>query len=172
LFFIVFYKNTLVKAKNIDTIISSYLRKKLHVVERQHALGNISETEFLRRKFGCQYEVIEFLEKNNLIGDVIDNWSVWHAPSVSFYAKNNTFRTFGFNSSKSKKELFKTVSDGGVKYIFFNTKVKERHLNSTKANVVKTRKDKLYAETALLNYTELIFSKDDCRLYQIQTNEF
>ena len=147
--------------------LDNYGSVKLHVVERQYALGNITKKEFLVRNFGCQYEVINFLEENNLNGIVIDNWSVWHALNVSFYAESNKFITLGLNDNREISQALEISESANAKYIYFNEKVKGRHLQNTDQQIIESKLKKLPLEEYLLNKSDLIFTSEDCRLYKI-----
>lgn len=171
LFLLSLYINFAVKPIPYKTIITNYFDTKLHMRGRQFALGNINQTDFLTARFGCQYSVIKYLENNNLEGKVIDNWSVWHAPSVSFYAINNKFITFGFDAERPIKQMTDSVQKSNIRYIYFNEKVKEKHINSDTFPVRRSKDPKIYAEGELLKLTELVYSESDCRLYEIVHNE-
>ena len=75
--------------------------EKLHLNRSSYALGLISKSEFLEHIFGAQYKVIEFLEKNQLTGNVIDNWTVWHAYPLAIYAKKKQICFIQWRSGKS-----------------------------------------------------------------------
>lgn len=145
----------------------SFWNTKFHLTERQYAFGKISKTDFLVRNFGCQYNVIKFLEDKNLQGTVIDNWSVWHAPSVSFYAQKNKFVTFGFDLNNNMNQLSKTLQGARMNYIYFNQDVKKAHLENKDEQVVLSRKNKVPLESYLLKHSKLIFENDKCFLYEI-----
>lgn len=159
------------KSFSYKTIWNNYWFTKLNVVRRQYAVGNETKSQFLRRHFGCQYAVIEYLEENELEGGVIDNWTVWHGPSVSFYAKQNSFTGFTYDVSQTKQDLAKTLATNNIKYIYFNTKIKEKHLNNPHPLVVESKKSKLPAEELLLTYSKVIFTEDMCQLYEIGIEE-
>lgn len=159
------FTNPLGTAKSYWT---GFWNTKLHLIERQFALGNENQSHFLKRQFGCQYSVIEYLETNNLKGKVIDNWSVWHAPSVSFYSQNNIFMTFGFDLKNGIKALHKSLIDSDIKYLYFNTEVKKRHLSNADPEVVENKNMKLPVDTYLLNNAKLIFREDKCELYLLK----
>lgn len=152
------------------TIWNNYWYAHLHVNQRQYALGNIALDEFLIRHFGCQYQVIKFLQNNGLQGGVIDNWSVWFAPSVSFYAKNNTFQTYGVDPSLDEKEVLAKTFKTSLKYIYFDTQVKEKHLNSKSYAALNSKEPKEYAENILLKHSKLIYTEKTCRLYKINSD--
>ena len=178
LFFLIFLLITLSSFLGSRFSLSYYLQTwnsfwntKLHLVERQYALGNISESEFLRRNFGCQYGVIEYLQNNNLEGNVIDNWSVWHAPSVAFYAESNTFSQFILDENINVLGLAKRLENDNFKYIYFNTEIKTKHLENEDPLVVKSKNQKLPTEMFLLENSNLIYEKDNCRLYEIDLNK-
>lgn len=144
----------------------SLITTKLHVTERQYALGNISKDDFLIRNFGCQYKIIKFLRDNNLHGKVIDNWSVWHAPSVSFYAENGQFLTFG-ESIDDPDVLERQLIESKIEYIYFDQKVKEEHLIDEDPIVSKAKTPKLRTEEYLLSKSKEIFSEGNCHLYKL-----
>ncbi len=167
LFFIGIMTNYFTRSFSYKTIWNNYWFTKLNVVRRQYALGNETKSQFLRRHFGCQYAVIEYLEENMLEGGVIDNWTVWHGPSVSFYAKQNSFAGFSYEINQSKQDLVKILKTSNLRYIYFNTKIKEKHLSNPRPLVVESRKNKLPVEELLLTFSSVIFSEDECRLYEI-----
>lgn len=148
----------------------SFWNTKLHVDERQYAVGNLTKSQFLTRHFGCQYQVIKYLDDNNITGNVIDNWSVWHAPSVSFYATKNQFQTYGTTTLKSEQQIKREVNDGNISFIYFNSKVKQNHLLNRDSIVVRTKNEKLPIENYLLKNSKLEFDESDCYLYRIDLN--
>lgn len=151
---------------------NSFWSTKLHTIDRQYGLGNISKSEFLTRNFGCQYKIIEYLERNNLKGNVIDNWSVWHAPSVSFYSNNNRFLIYGGVENILSSKLLNDLTENNIKYIYFDTVVKVNHLKNSDPLVVKAKMQKLPIETYLLKYSTLEYSIDSCQLYSIDFESF
>ncbi|WKZ25992.1 MAG: hypothetical protein QY322_01635 [bacterium] len=148
----------------------SFWNTKLRVNERQYAVGNLTESQFLNRHFGCQYQVIKYLDDNNIVGSVIDNWSVWHAPSVSFYATKNQFQTYSTTTLKSEQQIKQEINDGNISFIYFNSKVRQKHLLNDDSIVVRTRDEKLPVENYLLKNSKLEFNESDCYLYRIDLN--
>lgn len=158
-FMLIMYKN--------HSIWESFWNTKLNLVERQYGLGKIEKTEYLTREFGCQYLVIKHLEDNSLKGSVIDNWSVWHAPSVSFYATGNKFLGYAPKSNESIEEINEELTDSDFKYLYYNQNVKERYLNNMADYVMKNKKDKLRAEEYILKHSKLIYHQNGCSLFEI-----
>lgn len=76
-----------------QTVWSYYWGTKLHLVERQYALGNLSKDEFLTREFGCYYQSINYLNLVSSDAVVADNWSQGIEFNVPFYSIGNTFNT-------------------------------------------------------------------------------
>lgn len=145
----------------------SFWDKKLHVNERQYAIGNQTKSQFLTKHFGCQYQVIEYLDDNNMTGNVIDNWSVWHAPSVSFYSTKNKFQTYSTSTLKSEQQIKHEINNGNINFLYFNSKIKAKHLSNNDSIVAKIREEKLPIENYLLKNSKLEFSEGDCYLYRI-----
>lgn len=139
-------------------LLQHYFWIKFHVVERQYALGNISEREFLKRKFGCQYEIIDYLNSNHLLGNVIDNWSAWHAPSVSYFAKNI------FSSYDALQGI------DSYRYLYVDESVKERHISDLDPVLTERTKTLLKADNEIEKYLNLEYQSDDCKLYEININ--
>jgi uncharacterized membrane protein YqaE (UPF0057 family) len=162
------FYSLIISPLSLKTSWNNYWKTKFHLIERQYALGHQTETSFLTYRFGCQYTVIGFLESNNLQGKVIDNWSVWHAPSVSFYATNNKFMTFDFDLERSETELWNVLKNADIRYLYFNPEVKERHLANTNQNIVNSKGHKVELEEYLIKNSELIYSEGNCRLYKIE----
>lgn len=147
---------------------NTFWADKFHLVERQYALGNVTETQFLTWKFGCQYSVIKYLEGNNLEGSVIDNWSVWFAPSVSFYSQKNHFLGYGIGKSGQLDDIMDNLKAENIRYVYFDSKIKESFLKSTDPIVFASKNSKLPAETFILKHSELIYQNDRCNLYEIK----
>jgi len=150
---------------------NSFWNTKFHLVERQYALGNITKTDFLIRNFGCQYQIIKYLEDNHLNGGVIDNWSVWHAPNVSFYATKNKFLILSYPSNKSRVELLHYLKQNNINYIYFNNDTKRAYLENKKPQVIKSKQIKEPIEKYLLSISDLVTSIGKCRLYKIRIPE-
>ena len=133
------------------------------MVERQYALGNETENHFMNRNFGCQYETFTQLEKQSDTM-VIDNWSVWHDSSLSFF-----FPDLGIARVKVTPEL--DIKDylisRNIKYIYFKTDIKKNHLKTDEIIVNEYKKGKKELEDYLLKYSDLYYSKDTCRVYEI-----
>lgn len=149
------------------SVWSNFWNTKLHLVERQYALGNITQDEFLYRNFGCQYDAIRYLNNNNIQSHVIDNWSVWHAPSISFYALYGQFMTYGNDQNISEKDIINKAQKENINYIFIDSKVKEKHLNNRDPVVIESKNKRLPTEKVLLKISKVIYEKDSCRLYKI-----
>lgn len=164
--FVVF--NSLFLKGDLVSTWNNFWNTKLHVRERQYALGNISESEFLHRQFGCQYDVVSYLKENNITDRVVDNWSVWHAPSVSFYAIPNQFVTYGNSNETSDLEILEKLKQDNISYLYFRESVKERHLKNTDSIVIKSRDQKLPTEKVFLDNSREIFQKDDCYLFKLE----
>lgn len=151
---------------------NSYWATKLHLTDRQYGLGNISRTEFLTRNFSCQYLVIKYLDDNDLEGAVIDNWSVWHAPSVSFFADKNHFLTYGGNLKVDAQKLKEDLLKSNIRYLYFNSEVKKIHLSNPDLLVAASRALKIPTEEYILKNSDLFYSVDNCFLYKIKFDGF
>lgn len=162
------FYSLIISPLSLKTSWNNYWKTKFHLVERQYALGHETESSFLTHRFGCQFTVIGFLESNNLQGKVVDNWSVWHAPSVSFYATKNKFMTFDFDLERPETELWNVLKNADIKYLYFNTEVKERHLANTNQNIMSSRGHKVELEEYLVKNSERIYSDGNCRLFKIK----
>lgn len=137
-------------------LLEHYLWIKLHAVERQYALGNLSEDEMLVREFGCQYSMIKYLEDNKLEGNVVDNWSQYQAPSVNYYATNKLVN----------KRLVENLNDAD-NYYYERQSIKLKFLND---------KSDPYFNNSSMGYLELedyvvknwglLTEIDDCKLYR------
>ena len=148
------------------TVWHRYWNTKLHLVERQYALGNISETEYLSREFGCQYKVVEYLKRNKIEGKILDNWSVWHDPSVSYFSTQNKFVVWTRppGATQTASELAK---EQGIKYLYLKTSTRRRYLDDPDLTVEKTKLPKTNTEQALLKNSLLIYENGECQLYQL-----
>ena len=141
--------------------------RKFNMVERQYALGNETKTHFLNRNFGCQYETFTLLNEEPEV-TVIDNWSVWHDSSLSFF-----FPDLGIARVKVTPELdIKDYLDvSNIKYIYFKTDIKKNHLKTDEIIVNEYKKGKKELEDYLLEYSNLYYSNETCRVYEIDFEE-
>lgn len=149
-----------------DTIQSYFADKT------KYALGLESKSEFLNRKLGCQYSVIENLISNKLEGNVVDNWSVWHDLSSDFYSPNNKFINFVFPVDTSNFDIVKRLKQQDIRYIYFKTNVKIAHLADQDALDIIYKKGREESEDYLLQRSSLIYENGLCKLYQITFNRF
>ena len=138
----------------------------MHVVERQYGLGNITQNQFLEWKFGCQYKVIDYLATNNLHGSVIDNWTIWHAPSVSFYSTNR-FVEFSISPKEHLKNISKALSKSDIKFVYYDETVKNAFLADTQSFAVESKLQKLPGEELILKNSKLIYQDGSCKLFKI-----
>lgn len=150
-----------------QTYWRSFWNQKLHITESRYALGKINEREFLSEEFGCQYSVIKYLEDNNLKGGVIDNWSIWFDPSVSFYARKNNFEGYIPKVNLKLADVGNDLKSKDIKYLYFNSITKNEFLQSTDPSVIENKNEKLPAETYLLSHSSLAYQTGACSLYQI-----
>lgn len=146
---------------------SEFIETKLRTDERKYALGLLNESEFLNKRFGCQYAIIETLYLKGWTGNVIDNWSIWHAPSVAFYTKNNRFSQFKFDPSDQTLDVPQMLRDQGLRFIYFDEEVKARHLGNPDPEVIDYRTGRDVAEDYLLKYSNLVYENGICKLYEI-----
>lgn len=137
--------------------------RKFNMVERQYALGNETEAHFLNRNFGCQYETFELLSKEPKT-TVIDNWSVWHDSSLSFFFPNLGIARVKVTPDLDIKDY---LSVSNIKYIYFKTDIKKNHLKTDELIVNEYKKGKEELEDYLLKYSDLYYSKETCRVYEI-----
>ncbi|MBT4349569.1 DUF2029 domain-containing protein [bacterium] len=142
-------------------LFEHYLWIKLHTVERQYALGNISEREFLKRKFGCQYEVVDYLNTNNLLGRVIDNWSAWHAPSVNYFSNYNQFTSYDYTNR---------LKFSDYQYYYLNNEVKQKHVSDLNPDLLSRTKNLLISDEEIIPSLELIFESGECKLFKIKND--
>lgn len=147
----------------------NFWNTKLHFVESQYALGNISQTEFLRKQFGCQYLVLRYLQDNNLQGNVIDNWSVWFAPNLSLYTNINKFMPFPYGNA-NPTEIEAYLKTNNLKYLYYDTVSQKLFFKSTDPVIIKNRDAKIPAEKYLLKNAKLIYQKDTCFLFKLANN--
>lgn len=142
-------------------LLQHYLWIKLQAVERQYALGNLTEREYLSREFGCQYDVVKYLEDNQLDGKVIDNWSQYYAPSVRYFARNNEFvQMYEVDDIKSL----------GFNYYFVRETTKSklfRDLGENRQYSIKYGPIFLRVEDELRGSWNEIVTIDDCVLYEL-----
>ncbi len=148
------------------TLLEHYIWMKLHTVERQYGLGNVTETEYLHREFGCQYDAINYL--NHLEGKekVIDNWSVWHAPSLGYFAAKNKFVIYT-PSDTDLDEIFADLKANSIGYLYVNTNIRSQYLQNTDSIVEKTKPGKLRADEVFIPRSQLVFEVDTCKVYKL-----
>lgn len=144
--------------------IKSIFNTKFHLRERQYGLGNITKDEFLHREFGCQYDIVKYLKDNNITDKVIDNWSVWHAPSVSFYANEGQFITYGSQENETDVEIYKGLIKNNIIYLYYRDSVREKHLANPDILVIKNVIQKLPVEEVFYKNSSILYQVDDCKL--------
>lgn len=147
-----------------------FIHTKLRTAERGYALGRETKSQILNRTFGCQYGVVETLELKKLSGNVIDNWTIWHDPSVPFYTRLNRFGSYTFPVDDPNFKLVDSLRGEGLGYIYFNSETKKRFLANPDQEVINYRIGRDRAEDYLLARSQLVYENGHCRLYQIDFN--
>ena len=142
-------------------LFQHYLWMKLQAVERQYALGNLTEQEYLSREFGCQYDVVKYLEDNKLEGKVIDNWTRWFGPSTKYFAIQNDFVIF------PNDHAFSVSEKNNINFVYYRDDYKRRNMESDNIFVKERVKLSLPEESMLIENSLLIFQNDECYLYKI-----
>lgn len=145
-----------------------FIHTKLRTAERGYALGRETKSQILNRTFGCQYAVVEALELKKLAGNVIDNWTVWHDPSVPFYTRKNRFGPLTFDIDAPRDTIASQLRAEGIGYIYFNVATKQRFFANPDQEVINYRIGRDQAEDYLLARSQLVYESGPCRLYQIE----
>ena len=147
-----------------QNVLAHFVDTKLHYYQRQYGLGNITEREFLSREFGCQYLAIKHLEDNEMEGNIIDNYSLWNAPSLGYYAKQNKLINLNFEYQDNLPILIKKHN---LNYFFVDQKTKEKFLRNENPSVVELHGVAQAIESELSDDWESIYMSDTCTLYQL-----
>ena len=140
-----------------------------------YPLGYENKYQFLRRKFGSMISIVEYVNEHELVGNVIDNWSVWHDPNAhQFYTKNNDFSPFTMNT-RDQDVIAAELKKRSIRYIYFNISTKDRHLNhsplATDAIAIKYKEGREQFENFLLQYSKLLFEESGSKLYEIDFSQ-
>lgn len=144
---------------------TNYLQEVIKADWLSYGLGRETKGEFLAHQFGCQVEVLQYLEEKDLKGAVIDNWSVWHDPSVSFFAQKNPVIVGPLDVPIA--ELPNLIARYGFRFIYYKDATKKQFLLDTDPAIVAYREKRINQESFLLNQSHQIFEKDGCRLFLI-----
>lgn len=145
--------------------IREYAVTTLKFNQAYAGIGGETRGKYLSRYFGCGIEVIDYLESNSIRGNVIDNWSVWHDPNISFYATKN--RMYIAPVPATTEMLMEEIKSQNIRFIYFNQKTKERFFADNDPQVKSFRAQRGEQESWLLARSTLKYSKDTCRLYEI-----
>lgn len=148
----------------------SFIHAKLRTAERGYALGRVTKSQILNQAFGCQYAVVETLELKGRSGNVIDNWTIWHDPSVPFYTRKNRFGPLTFDIDTPRDTIVNQLRAEGIGYIYFNVETKKRFFADPDQEVINYRIGRDRAEDYLLERSQLVYENGQCRLYQIDFN--
>ncbi|MFA5926669.1 MAG: hypothetical protein WC844_00660, partial [Patescibacteria group bacterium] len=143
-----------------------YVVNTFKINQAYAGLGGETKAEFLGRYFGCGIEVVGYLEDNQMQGNVIDNWSVWHDPNLSFYATKNRF--YIAPVSGTKEQLIKDIKQDEVRFIYYNEATRARFFANPDPAVQGFRLNREEQEEWLIERSKLIYSENSCRLYQIE----
>lgn len=145
--------------------INNYWQETIKFDFLAYSLGRQTKGQFLAGQFGCQVEVLQYLEQNHLKGSVIDNWSVWHDPSVSFYAQKNPVIVGPLDVPIN--QLPDIIATYGFRYIYYKDTTKKQFFLDTDPAVVNYRNKRITQETFLLDQSHQIYEQDGCRLFAI-----
>ncbi len=137
------------KTPYFDQTVGSYFwSTKFHLTERQYALGNLTQDEFLYRWYGCYYSAVEYMNTVEGDGDVADIWSQNVDFNVPFYATRHAF-VYGLEPAN---------------YLYVRQSAKDQFTARFPENAKKIRE----YENEFINKAELSWSKDDCQIYRLK----
>jgi hypothetical protein len=146
----------------------SYTAKvKLRYATWAYALGRESTTEYLQPYFGCHLTAVRYLEQRHLAGNVIDNWTQWHDAVLTVYESGNKFRNFA--STDRGARLWAELRSGDIRYVYVRESMKAAFRHVTDSQEIAYRDERLPVENTILRHAQPIWSKDDCRLYRIES---
>jgi len=144
-----------------QTVWSYFWSTKFHLTERQYALGNLTQDEFMTRWYGCYYESIRYLEEKGGEGAVVDNWSSGIEFNVPFYARNWWYvRTTEEDPGKLQAMR--------AKYMLVNGRAKKQYLERPEAYFRDTKAKLLEYEEWLTQHSKLTKSYGECEIYTIE----
>jgi hypothetical protein len=163
---VLIFVNTFTKTIPIKTVWHNYWYTKLNVVRRQYALGNETTEQFYTQYFGCKYSISNYLSNINYNGKVIDNWTVWLDRPWPLLPNRSLFITFE-KDVNDKDTILKSLISSNIDYLYLNEKIKAKHFTNQNPLISKSRDNKIPAETLILKYSNIVYSKEDCKLYKI-----
>jgi len=88
---------------------------------------------------------------------VIDNWNLYFAPSVSYFSQNK------FGQVKDLTRLRETESE----YYFVRESTKQQVLLDTSDYSEKNKANYLAVENEVTKTAQVVFEEDDCKLYAL-----
>jgi hypothetical protein len=131
----------------------------------QYLVGRAGQDRFLADNLGCQFAVLGYLRDRGRQGNLVDNWTVWHDTSPSFYARRNRFIEFG--GEADDPSIWSGLQRQDLRYLYFKPATKSRFFSDTDPQVVAYRQQHQGVEDTLLQHSRKIWSSGGCDLYQI-----
>jgi hypothetical protein len=141
---------------------------KLQASRLKYSLGLESETEFLTRQFGCTYRIVRALETRPGRGKVIDNWSQWHDPPVTYYARKHPFKPFT-SDSRSASRIQAQLRAQGFAYLYIRPETKRRFAANVDPLVTAYRSGRDEVEAIILRRSRPLLETQGCLLFRLPT---
>jgi hypothetical protein len=144
--------------------VGPVLSNKLERPYWPYAIGDQSRESVLHRRFGCHYDAVEYA-RAHLRGAVIDNWTVWHDDSLFIYSQGTSFSNF---ASSPDANLWRTLKADDIHYVYLRLGAKDAARTETDPVEAAYYRARIGTENTILRRSNLIWQKDDCRIYRIR----
>ena len=139
---------------------------KLQASRLKYSLGLETESAFLNRQFGCRYDIIQELEARRAQGKVVDNWSQWHDPPVTYYARRNPFVPFT-SDSRNVSRILAELRSQGYGFLYLRPETKERFAKNPDPLVTAYRNGRDEVEAIILRRARPLFRVDSCQVFRL-----
>jgi hypothetical protein len=132
----------------------------------KYALGLQSRDEYLTDNFGCQYQVVAWLNSHGGGGNAMDNWSQWHDPNVGYYADG--YRFTNVTSAGSPEADRARLRERNIRFYYIRTSTRARW-NGTSDSGEKTWMRERENIDREARRGPVVFKSDDCELRRVGT---
>lgn len=162
----IFITAALGNVRSIESL-KAQARATLRTPELRVVFGRTPESEYLYSTFGCQYSAIDYLDREQLDGNVMDNWTIWHDPSLAMFEDRNRFLPLDVPNGLGANRVWESVDARDVRYVYIRSGTRERFMASADPLIVRYRQEQLEVEREIMRRASLVWHRDDCQLYRI-----
>lgn len=133
----------------------------------RYAVGLKSRDEYLTDNFGCQYQAVAWLNDHGGGGNVMDNWTQWHDPSVGYFADG--YRFVSIPSAGSPAADRNLLRERDVRFYYIRASTRRRWEGTRDASERTWMHERKDIDREAGRSGPVVFRSADCEVRRVRT---